>query len=572
MKKTRKIKNKKLFLKWLKKSRSHINKYSIKHGGAPGKDKDNDNDKDKDKGSESDSSSQQLVSQGVVTKKNAIALAAVITLGEVAYSLASNPVVVSAIIGLGVGTTAFTAVASGGATLLLLAVGTYAYFKITAAYSNYYTMIHVMNDYILLLQKIDIMVRVAIKISQQYQFVIDTKDVNKSLERIFSKFDKLLSIEDIGKIQQEVQDNDSSIEKKLKSAAEDAADEIDRSQLEIDKPEEPKEISLKFTFIQKIQNSLTKVKNSTQKSLTKMKNSTQKFLNIVKFDSKKFTSQLNEEVMRLGLYFSILLGEFNIILNVSQMNIIEKRNFQLLLTKNTSVKSSDDFKKLLVSSIIYRTLQIYNIFALCTPGASISDAAKKTTCSQDSIKQYIVEVEAERVKIRKVLFGKSKATNKFLFPLYQDRSGNSSGLNILRGIMRGFNNSITEEKEAREFAKKIHEFNEKYSSATKETISDSSTGSTISTDHLVLGEDYYEDTEDSEEADEVPDAIPPPRKTAPPPPKTAPLKPPPALPLPRITSQPTAAQPVAAQQVATRGVYDENKWGVGPFNLQEVAL
>lgn len=506
MKKTRKIKNKKLFLKWLKKSRSHINKYSIKHGGEPkGKDKDN----DKDKGSESDSSSQQLVSQSVVTKKNAIALAVVVTLGEVAYSLASNPVVVSAIIGLGVGTTAFTAVASGGATLLLLAVGTYAYFKITAAYSNYYTMIHVMNDYILLLQKIDIMVRVAIKISQQYQFVIDTKDVNKSLERIFSKFDKLLSIEDIGKIQQEVQDNDSSIDKKLKSAAEDAADEIDRSQLEIDKPEEPKEISLKVTFIQKIQNSLTKVKNSTQK-----------FLKIVKFDSKKFTSQLNEEVMRLGLYFSILLGEFNIILNVSQMTIIEKRDFKLLLTKNTSVNSSSDFKKLLISSIIYRTLQIYNIFALCTKGASISDAAKKTTCSQDSIKQYIVEVEAERVKIRKVLFGKSKATKKFLFPLYHDYS---SGLNILRGIMRDFNVSIKEEKEARDFAKKIHEYNEKYSSATKESISDSSTGSTISTDHLVLGEDYYEDTGDSEEALNVTQqkSALPPQKTAPPPPTAA---------------------------------------------------
>ena len=507
MKKTRKIKNKKLFLKWLKKSRSHINKYSIKHGGEPkGKDKDN----DKDKGSESDSSSQQLVSQSVVTKKNAIALAVVVTLGEVAYSLASNPVVVSAIIGLGVGTTAFTAVASGGATLLLLAVGTYAYFKITAAYSNYYTMIHVMNDYILLLQKIDIMVRVAIKISQQYQFVIDTKDVNKSLERIFSKFDKLLSIEDIGKIQQEVQDNDSSIDKKLKSAAEDAADEIDRSQLlDIDKPEEPKDISLKVTFIQKIQNSLTKVKNSTQK-----------FLKIVKFDSKKFTSQLNEEVMRLGLYFSILLGEFNIILNVSQMTIIEKRDFKLLLTKNTSVNSSSDFKKLLISSIIYRTLQIYNIFALCTKGASISDAAKKTTCSQDSIKQYIVEVEAERVKIRKVLFGKSKATKKFLFPLYHDYS---SGLNILRGIMRDFNVSIKEEKEARDFAKKIHEYNEKYSSATKESISDSSTGSTISTDHLVLGEDYYEDTGDSEEALNVTQqkSALPPQKTAPPPPTAA---------------------------------------------------
>ena len=124
-------------------------------------------------------------------------MAAVVTLGQVAYSLASNPMVVSAIVGLGIGTNAFIGVASGGASVVLIAIGAYAYFKITAAYSNYYTMLHVMNDFILLLQKIDIMVRVAIKISQQYQFVIDTKDVNKCLERIFSRFDKLLSIKDI---------------------------------------------------------------------------------------------------------------------------------------------------------------------------------------------------------------------------------------------------------------------------------------------------------------------------------------------------------------------------------------
>jgi len=471
MKKTRKIKNKKLFLKWFKKS--HKNKYSIKYGGAyPNDDK---------KGTNGDSSSsQQLVGESVVTKKKAFALAAVVTLGQVAYSLASNPMVVSAIIGLGVGTTAFTTVASVGASLVLIAIGTYAYFKITAAYSNYYTMLHVMNDYILLLQKIDIMVRVAIKISQQYQFVIDTKDVNKCLERIFSRFDKLLSIKDIGDIKKDLENPKVRPQEKLNEAAESAEEQLNEDASEEDTliKEDPAEITVKVSTMDKLR----------------------QFFKILKFNSKKFTSQLNEEVIRLGLYFSILLGEFNIILNVSQMNIIDKRDFQLLLTNNTSVKNSSDFKKLLISSIIYRTLQIYNIFELCTPGASISDAAKKTTCSEEMIDQYISEIEAERIKIRKVLFGKSKITNKFLFPLYQDRSGNlddSSGLNALRGIMRGFNNSITEEKEARDFCKKIHDFNEKYSSATKETISDSSTGSTISTDHLVLGKDYYEDTKEA---------------------------------------------------------------------------
>jgi hypothetical protein len=343
-------------------------------------------------------------------------------------------------------------------------------------------------------------VRVAIKISQQYQFVIDTKDVNKCLERIFSKFDKLLSIKDIGDIKKDVQDPKNRPEKILNEAADDAVEKQEEDASEVGKgiKEDPAEIEVKVSVMDKVK----------------------QFFKIVKFDSKKFTSQLNEEVMRLGLYFSILLGEFNIILNVSQMNIIENRDFKLLLTNNTSVKSSSDFKKLLISSIIYRTLQIYNIFELCTPGASISDAAKNTTCSKEMIEQYIDEIEAERVKIRKVLFGKSTTNRQFLFPLYQDRSGNldeSSGLNALRGIMRGFNNSITEEKEARDFCKKIHDFNEKYSSATKETISDSSTGSTISTDHLVLGEDYYEDTGDSEEA--PPKTATPPRKPPPPPPQ-----------------------------------------------------
>ena len=475
MKKTRKFKNKKLFLKWLKKS--HKNDYSIKHGGeTKGNGK---------KGTEGDS---KLVGESVVTKKKAFALAAVVTLGQVAYSLASNPMVVSAIVGLGVGTNAFIGVASAGASVVLIAIGAYAYFKITAAYSNYYTMLHVMNDFILLLQKIDIMVRVAIKISQQYQFVIDTKDVNKCLERIFSRFDKLLSIQDITDIKKDVENPKISPQEKLNQAAESAEEqEEDASEDDTLKKEDPAEIEVKVSFMDKFK----------------------QFFKILKFNSKKFTSQLNEEVIRLGLYFSILLGEFNIILNVSQMTIIEKRDFKLLLTNNTGVKSSSDFKKLLISSIIYRTLQIYNIFELCTPGASISDAAKKTTCSKEMIDQYIVEIETERVKIRKVLFGKSNTTKQFLFPLYQDRSGNSSELNILRGIMRGFNNSIEDEKEARDFCKKIHDFNETYSSTTKEKRSDSSTGSTISTDNL--DEDYYEDTGDSKEA---PKGLPAPRNNA----------------------------------------------------------
>jgi hypothetical protein len=318
------------------------------------------------------------------------------------------------------------------------------------------------------------MVRVAIKISQQYQFFIDTKDINKCLERIFSKFDKLLSIEDIGKIRKEIEDSKVTSEQKLQLEAKGASNEEEKQLLvnnNVDQysSEEPKDIKISLW--------------------SKMK----KFYRVMQFDSKIFTNQLNEEVTRLGLYFSILLGEFNIVLNVSQMNLITSRDLTPLMSKNISVKSSPDFKKLLISSIIYRTLQLYNIFSLCTPGALISDAAKKTTCSKEMIDQYVKETEAERVKIRKILFGKSKVGRKPLFPLYQEQSGGldeETGLKNLRDIMRGFGNTIMDETNARDFAKQLHEFNEKYSD---KVTSDSSIGSTKSVDNLQPG-DYYEDT------------------------------------------------------------------------------
>ena len=474
MGKTRKIKNKKLFLKWLKRSRSHINKYSIKHGGEPRENT------GKDSKVVSISDSPKLANESKV-KKNAIALAAAVTLGDVAYTLATNPVVMSAVIGLGVGTSAFMGVLSGGLLLVVIAVGTYAYFKIKAAYANYYSMIHVMNDYILLLQKIDTMVRVAIKISQQYQFVIDTKDVNKSLERIFSMFDNLLSIEDIGKIKKEVQDNGGNMENTLKITAGNAESELDdesvRRYSSDSNPKEPEEIEFKPTVWQRMR----------------------KFFKKVKFKSKEFAKELNEEVMKLGLYFSILLGEFNIILNVCQMNMISKRNFEKLSTQNSIIKDSKDFKKLLISSLIYRTLQIYNIFTLCKPGASISDTAKKT-CSEDSMEQYTIELEAERVKIRKVLFGKSNINKQSLFPLYIDDgsiNGGTSLLNQLRQIMKQYGTAINDIDEAKKFVSEIYKFNEQYSTGTKKTISNSANYSTASTEQLVEGEDYYIDTGDT---------------------------------------------------------------------------
>ena len=504
MNKTKKIRNKKLFLKWLKKSRR--NKYNIVHGGAKG---DGDG---KFKNQEVARMEKPSFVARTFTKENAVLLAGAVTLGEVAFTLASNPVVVSAVVGLGIGTAAFTGVLTGGATVVLILVATYAFVKIRALYSNYYTMIYVMNDYILLLKKIDTMVRLAVKISQEYKFVIDTKDVNKSLERIFSRFDKLLSDEDISEINKEVLDS-KGYDKITEVAAEienDSNNTLAEQESLLGDETPDNEVIVVSDKVKKRQDNIFKrFGKKIASSARSFGKGVRKFGKVISLNSKEFTEELNEEVMRLGLYFSILLGELNIILNVCQMDIIGKGDKQALITKNNNVKSDENFNNLLISSIVYRTLQLYNIFNLCDTISSKSDTSKKT-CTPANISEYIKEINFEREKIRKVLFSRTTLDGKTLFPLYEQLSNSrdtntTNGLQNLRDIMKRFEAPITEKSQAVEFLDAIHTFNINYSKKISKSIS----GSTASTDYITQ-ESYSTANTAVNPAVSNPEKIPPP--------------------------------------------------------------
>ena len=462
--KIRKIKNKKLFLKWLKKS--HRNKYNIVHSGGEGGD---------------DEKSQDLIndkkSSKIVTKGNAVLLAGAVTLGEVAYTLASNPIVINAVLALGTGTAVFAGVASGGVTVVLALVAFCVCLKIKALYSKYYVMMHIINDYMLLLQKIDTMVRIAIKLSQQYKFVIDTRDVNKSLERIFNKFDKLLTKKDIEDVSNQAKTNTDVVSTAKVSGDYELIGSDDGSGEVINLPQ---------AAVERQEGVFERLK----KIASNVKNNAKTFVKVVKLNSKEFSEELNDEVTRLWLYFSILLGELNIILNISQMDMIGKQDNTKLIQLNTAVKSDDNFKNLLISSIIYRTLQLSNIFELCKD--SKSSSATKKICSPENKKEYIREIEAERKKINIVLFGKSNnPKNQILFPLYSpdpEKNEPNSGLEKLRTIMRTYLGEFHEDDEddAQKFLDEIKKFNDNL----KESSGKRSYSSSASTDYIT--EDSYE--------------------------------------------------------------------------------
>jgi hypothetical protein len=513
MKQTRKIRNKKLFLKWLKKS--HRNKHSIVHSGGEGK------------GKQANDSSQELTrdkkGSNIMTRSNAVLLAGAVTLGEVAYTLASNPIVINAVLALGTGTAVFAGVASGGATVVLALVAFCVCLKVKALYSKYYVMVHVINDYMLLLQKIDTMVRVAIKLSQQYKFVIDTRDVNKSLERIFNKLDKLLTKKDIEDISNQAKTNTDVVSSVKVSGDYELLSSGDGSGEDIEMPKDA---------VERQEGKLERLK----KFFSSVKQDAKEFVKVVKLNSKEFSEELNDEVTRLGLYFSILLGELNIILNISQMDMIGKQDNTKLIQLNTAVKSDDNFKNLLISSIIYRTLQLYNIFELCKD--SKSSSSTKKTCSDASIKAYIDEIEAERKKINIVLFGKSNNRNEKLFPLYApaplEKAEPNSGLERLRTIMRNYLGEFNkkDEEKIQKFLDDIKKFNDELKKSTGKIGSSSSALTEYITD-----DSYYIDDGKVEEEPEPYvkpsmkiDDKPPPKKLPPPTPQKLPLPPPPSPP------------------------------------------
>lgn len=487
MKKTRKIKNKKLFLKWLKKS--HKNKYNIVHSGGVLKKTKN---LEKSEKTSNEDGVETIEDEALKVAKLGAAGVGVLAVGasgagerlmDVAYSLASNDAVVSAVSGIGdsilrlgssetvrntimvlaTGTAIGTAVTSCGIAIIAIAIGCAVAVKIKERYSKYHIFIQSINNYILLLRKIDIMVKVAMKISVEYKFVIDTKDVVRALEFLLNLFEDLVTAGDVKEIKNKLVSGTFSTEKELDEAVKSISDsdivvDVEDNDDDTDNSDNETMPLLKDAITRK-ENIFKRMRTSISSKYQSFKTGFKQFSN--RMNQNKLSKKIDKGVAKLGLYFAVLLGEMNIILNVCQMGLIGKSNIGSLTTSNDNVKNDIHFKKMLVSSMIYRTLQLYNIFDTCEATKSGSQVKEiKEMCSPSKKQEHVKEVETERDKIYNVLF-----TNEY--PLYaaQITAKNSNDkvpdpLAALGGVMKSFHEEIKTEAKANEFLKAIHDFDE----------------------------------------------------------------------------------------------------------------
>ena len=482
MKKTRKIKNKKLFLKWLKKS--HKNNYNRVHSGGVSKKTTQNLEKENDV--------ETIEDEALEVAKLGAAGVGVLAVGasgagerlmDVAYSLASNDAVVSAVSGIGdsllrlgssetvrntimvlaTGTAIGTAVTSCGIAIIAIAIGCAVAVKLKERYSKYHVFIQSINNYILLLKKIDIMVKVAMKISAEYKFVIDTKDVVRALEFLLNLFEDLVTAGDVKDIKNKLVSGTFSTEKVLDEAVKNISDSdtvIDVEGDDGDATKSGSDILISNDAIVRKENIFKRMRTSISSKVQSFKTGFKQFSN--RINQNKLSKKIDKGVTKLGLYFAVLLGEMNIILNVCQMGLIGRGDKAAILTSNGNVENDIHFKKMLVSSMIYRTLQLYNIFDTCEATKSGSQVKEiKEMCSPSKKQEHVREVETEREKIRNVFFTTE-------YPLYTPQITAKSSddkvpdpLAALRDVMRRFNTEIKTESEANAFLKAIHDFDEK---------------------------------------------------------------------------------------------------------------
>jgi hypothetical protein len=292
-----------------------------------------------------------------ITKKATVVGAHVSAAGVVATSLfvivdkaTQNPTVVAALMG------GVALIPGVGQTVILLsaavAVGYFAMKMVYAQLAKYKTAIRLIDEFTILLHKIQKITNLTIFISTTYNFDINIDEVIEQLKIIFSRFDEVLEqdAKNYDKIEESVM--------KLTSAPnmeEAALDALTKKSLE----PEPEQV------------------NASSKSGGRKTQQTGgiSFLNKLTFKVDVWTKQIDKDIIKLNIYLTATMSEFSIILNVIQMNLIvdglgtdvakKSAAIKSLMTKNGLIQRSTEYAQTRIGILVHEILKLRADFMYC---------------------------------------------------------------------------------------------------------------------------------------------------------------------------------------------------------------
>lgn len=236
----------------------------------------------------------------------------------------------------------------------------FVYLKVQDKYAKYFNLIRTMNEFMIVMNKIDRLVRLSVFISTQYSFDVNLKEIDAQLQILFKRFDKMLSEDDISQIEKSYITNPNP---DLVKAAVGA--------------EAQKSTDLDVNSDGKNNNTSTP---STTTTTTSGGGRVGDFIFKFTFDIELWNQKLNEDVMKLNLYFTTAMTEFSMILNVIQMGLITSEDKTKLKGANDEVKGSTEYRKMVIGILLNDILKLRVDLSYCNRGSAITNTKGEGIC------------------------------------------------------------------------------------------------------------------------------------------------------------------------------------------------
>jgi hypothetical protein len=214
----------------------------------------------------------------------------------------------------------------------------------------------------IILNKIDRLVRLSMRISARYQFDVNLKEIEAQLKVLFKRFDKMLSEDDVAKLEQETRDLTKIPDIAEQAAKAEASSEAIANQaLDTEKTNPDKGDAVHGQGGGGFGDFIFKVT----------------------FDVEMWNQKLNDDVVKLNIYFTTAMTEFSMVLNVIQMGFLTSgtpEDMAILKTSNDSIKQSTEYRKMVIGILLNDILKLKVDFSYCNRGNAITNTKDESIC------------------------------------------------------------------------------------------------------------------------------------------------------------------------------------------------
>ena len=299
--------------------------------------------------------------------KTAIIIGVASTCWAIVGKIQQNPALAAAIMGA-VSATGVGGLALGGA-LIACGVAYYAVLKLKEKYNSYYEINRSLNELTILLHRIQKLIRLSVLISNTYNFDIAINEIVEQLKILFSRFDEMLKQDDYNGIQGMINANatpDIDLTAVVANAAAEAL-------------KENRDNQQRDSLFDKVKASYNKakerIKNATKSvtdALSRAGKNIGSFVYVMTFDQELWYKKLNNDIIKLNIFLTTTIGEFNLVLNVLQMGYITKGlkgdtdSITLLEEKQKHIQDSSEYMRMLIGILLNDILKLRVNLSYCT--------------------------------------------------------------------------------------------------------------------------------------------------------------------------------------------------------------